>query len=391
MALLALALSAAILVSGYLLLSPELAEHKEAASKNDIAPRTIRGSDLQVHLGQGQATEHKAMELNGLEREDPRAILTRRTSLTATDYPFVEYNISGRHAAEAVYFIWRTAEDPEKVSYTPLHLHGDSNGTVYTGSHAEWRGRVTEVGLDIYGDLREQPLTITKLIMLPASGGPLLNSIWSEWTAFKGWTQKSAHHLRGSPENGLLSPTLAAAAWSGLALIILAGSNLLKRFHILLGCAGVIFIPWIALDLLWQSNLSAQLNETKTLFAGKNQQEKHLADLESELYQYTSYLKKEVLPQPGVRIFLLHDSPHRTYKRLKAQYYLLPHNVYNYDRFPQKQAVNEGDYILVLGDISGLKFIPESNSLAWGNKSLQVRSVNVGPQGSVYQVMAPDK
>jgi len=390
--LLALALSAMILVVGYLIFFPGMATHMKPSGRNEIEPRTIRGDELRVRLGTGSATEDGAMQLTGLYKaQDTRVILTQRTSFEARDYPFVEYRMRGRDAKDSVYLIWISSESPGKVSNMPLNWHGNNVGTVFLGMQSEWSGRITEIGLDVYGDLLDQPLLISSLTFLPASSKELLHTIWLEWTVFQGWTQKSANFLPGIPEHGILSPTLAMAAWSSLGLIILAGISWFTRFHNLVAYTGAVVIPWIVLDLLWQAHLSTQLEETKYLFAGKSQDEKHLADWSPELYKYAQYLKNEVLPEPGARIFLLHDSEKMTYSRLRIQYYLLPHNIFNYDRFPRKKATRPGDYILVLGTVNGLEFSPETNTLKWKDKSLLVKLVDSRSDGSLFRVIKRKK
>ena len=206
--ILALTISAITLVTAYLVYSPELARDIAAASSNDAGPRMIRGGDLQVRLGTGKANEDGAMQLTGMHKgEDDRAILTQRTSFAASDYSFVEYGMSGRNASETIYLIWRTAAHPQKVSNMPLHWRGNNIETAFVGKQSEWVGRITEIGFDIYGDSRGQPLIISNLTLLPPTRRELLRTIWSEWTAFRGWTQKSANFLQGRPAQGILSPT----------------------------------------------------------------------------------------------------------------------------------------------------------------------------------------
>jgi hypothetical protein len=391
LACLALALSAIILLTGYIIYSPELTKYESVVSSNDITPRKVQGGDLVVRLGTGEASGNKELRLTGLDQGiDNRAILTSRTSLAASDYPFVEYEIRNRTAAENIYLIWRTVENPEKVSNIALHWNGDKTATAHPGRHKEWKGRISEIGLDVYGDLRDEPLIISDLTLLPASSRTLFSTIWSEWTAFRGWTQKSAHHLRGVPKHSILSPTLAMATWVGLAFVLLGCRHLFLQSNNYMAYVIAIFVPWLALDLLWQSNLSTQLEETKYLFAGKTQHEKHLSDRDNELYQYAKHLKTEILPEPGARVFLLEDTPHRTYKRLKLQYYLLPHNIYNYDRFPQQKAIHDGDYILVLGEIDGLEYDSGSQTLNWSNKTLKVKQTDTHALGNIYQVTPLD-
>ena len=72
------------------------------------------------------------------------------------------------------------------------------------------------------------------------------------------------------------------------------------------------------------------------------------------------------------------------------QYYLLPQNVYNYDRYPQKKSTRIGDYILVLGDIKGLDFALESSTLRWNNETLSVKLIDSRRQGTLYKVVAPN-
>lgn len=389
MALLALLVSAAVLIVGYAA-SSSLTHQGQSETSSSPKQRVLYGEDLIPRLGSSTEKVGKSRQITKLhDGEDQRAILTRYISFNAADYPFLGYSITKHHPMTSVYLIWRTADDPDTVSNMRLHWNEDKPASARLALHEKWQGRITEVGLDIYGDLRGQPIVIDSLTLLPSSAGALLTTTWSEWRAFRGWTQKSAHQLPGVPEGAMLSPTLAMATWAGLSLGILFLINLMTRLNYWPAYLIAIFIPWLALDQLWQSKLSAQLEETKYLFAGKTQQQKHLADWESELYQYTQHLTNNVLPQPGPRIHLLNDASHRTYKRLRAQYYLLPHNIYNYDRFPKKNATQPGDYILVLGEIEGLKFSDRTDTLNWSNHALPVKQIDNQPLGTLYQVVAP--
>jgi hypothetical protein len=388
-ACLVLTLSAIILLTGYIIYSPERTKYESVVSSNDITPREIQGSDLMVRLGTGEASGNKEMRLVGLDQGiDNRAILTSRTSLAASDYPFIEYSLSNHHPGEVVYLIWRTAENPEAVASERLHWSGDKATTYNVAKNTLWQGRITEIGFDIYGDLRDQPLIISNLRALPYSAKATVASIWSDWTAFEAWNQTSINYLRGVPKSALLPPTVAMAAWAGLALLLVALFGWLKRAHQPISYAAVVLIPWIALDCLWQVRLNTQLAETKFLFKGKSQQERHLEDVDSHIYSHANYLKKEVLPLAEQRIFLLHDSDGLNKERLKTQYYLLPLNIYNYGRFPRPKATRSGDYILALGRIPGLDYDKRRQLLLWGdNKTLNAERVDQHPRGTLYRVL----
>lgn len=386
-ALLALMISATALIGGYAIFSPRLAELKAGATGPDARAWTFRGSDLIPRMGLGEETESAGLRITRLEQGiDNRAIFTRRTRAKAADYPFLETTITGRNPAARFYLIWRTEENPEEVHNTILHWAGDEASTYQLAKNRNWRGTIIEVGIDVYGDLRDQETTIQSLTLLPASSDTLLKSIWVEWTALRTWTQKSTNYLLGHTSDGTVSPTFATALWAGLSLAIVALISLVIRSRIPIAYCLAVLLPWICLDLLWQSNLSSQLKETKYLFAGKNQHEKHLADRESALYQYARHLKNEALPKPGSKIFLLRDLSHRDYTRLKMQHYLLPQNIYNYDRLPRPSKLRAGDYLLVLGEIEELSYIPEKGQLRWGKQRLDVELIDDHESGQLFIV-----
>tara|TARA_R110001592_G_C13192961_1_gene753473 strand:+ start:24032 stop:25288 length:1257 start_codon:yes stop_codon:yes gene_type:complete len=391
-ALLALVASAALLITGYIVLSSGAVPGRGGNdSTAPIPPRIVTGSELSLRYGDGARGPDESFTVTDLA-QDGRAIITRNLSLNAQDYPFLQVALAGAHPGESVYFIWKTANNPLALSNALLNWNGDKPTTYHLAKNPEWQGRITEIGFDIYGDMRGQPVVISGLSFLPANWRHTLSAIWSEWTAYRGWTQRSINFLLGTPKNPILSPTLAMASWSGLALLLLLASYLVTRRNSTVACLAAIAIPWISLDLLWQANISTQLEDTKTLFAGRTQHEKHLAGTDRELYSYAHYLKSEILPAAGAkRIFLLHDLDDETYPRLKAQYFLLPHNIYNYGRLPNKKKARQGDYILVLGKIAGLDYDPQKRRLTWGGKSLRVKLIDTHSEGQLYKVVARKK
>ena len=386
-ALIALAVSATILVAAFITFYP----HGETSN---VLNRVIAGNELSVVLG-GAGKSSTALQLGELS-EDGRAVLALPIHLNASDYPFLEYNILERSAAQTIYLLWRTKENPKETSNTQLYWNGDKPVTINLSMNKAWKGQITELAFDIYGDLRGQPIEFHQLALKPYAPSTLLSSIWAQWTAYRGWTQVSANHLLGTQSKSALSPTIAVASWAGLALLLLITTSTLSRASNKIvrdtpAYAVAILIPWITLDMLWQSELATQLDETKTLFSGKTQHEKHLAESEGPLYEYVRHLKESVLPEPGAKIFLLHDSKQSTYTRLKAQYYLLPHNVFNYDRVPRKGATGNADYILALGDIKGLVFSPDTNTLNWTttkgkSKTVKVTLLENHALGALYKI-----
>ena len=115
-----------------------------------------------------------------------------------------------------------------------------------------------------------------------------------------------------------------------------------------------------------------------------------MVDADKHIYEYSQRLEKESLPTSNSRIFVLHNSQGLNYDRLKTQYYLLPHNIYNYGSLPPSRGVRPGDYILALGDLPDLRFLPDKNLLTWpANKQLDVNLVDDDPLGNLYVVAPP--
>ncbi|TGD72475.1 hypothetical protein E4634_13150 [Mangrovimicrobium sediminis] len=393
-ALLALAISAAVLLSLY----PRLLERSGAALDTtpgaavDARPGTaatpwaINGADLIVRMGGAEPGAGDSLHVTRLEEGvDSRAILTRRVALDARDYPYLEFDIRGRNLASYYYFIWRTADDPDTVHHIALPFSGENSSVRLLAQDPTWRGSVIEVGLDIYGELRDVSPQIRRLTLLPAANASLWQSIWAEWRAQRTWTQRSAHQLPGTPTETVLSPVLGAAAWAGLALLLALLLARLVRASLIASALLCLLLPWIALDLLWQVKLSNQLEETRLLFSGKSRAEKHLADIDSELYSYAQHLHSEVLPPPGAKVHLLNEEGRRGYRRLKLQYYLLPHNIFNFGKHPIRESLREGDYLIVLDEVPGLRFDRGRGELRWGDQALPVVRVDRRAPGSVYR------
>lgn len=385
-AVLALTLGGVLLLTGFVFL-PRPAETQlehHGPGKNQER-RILAGRDLQVRIGRA-STQGDSLGITGLDGD--RALVSRSLSLPAADFPLLEYTIDGKHPGLSLYIIWRNSASPEKLFSHSLDFSTDPSASVDLSNSPGWQGKIIEIGIDLYGDLRGQAVVLHQLTLRGFTPISRLQALWSEWTAFSPWDQGSINHLPGSRTAALPSPTVVALAWVVLSLVLLFAINRLTRQrHMPASYIALVLIPWLLLDGLWQYRLSRQLDESRFLFAGKSQHEKHLSDIDSEIYSYARQLK-EYLPAPGsTRIFILHDSDGHEYSRLKTQYYLLPHNVFNFGRTPPALGVRGDDFILALGDNPALRHEASSHVLAWDEgRSLPVEEIMVHPRGRLYRV-----
>ena len=389
-ALLALALSAVILLA----ISFAYVAAKAPGGATNSYSKIVPGAQLKSRMGTSKVAG-EGIEITSFKAHDNQqhALISLKTTFRADNYPFLSYQFEGWHTGMRINFIWRTASNPRRLSTTILNRSLDDPGTLNLSKELNWQGTVTEIGLHFVGETRDEPLIIPELTFQPYSWTSMAAAVWSEWTAFRGWSGKSINFLTGAPGHpgtATLSPTLAMGIWSLLAVLMLLTAGVVISKRQLTSYGAVIVIPWIVLDLLWQSELNSQLMETKTTFGGKTTHEKHMVDVDKHIYEYSQRLKKESLPTSSSRIFVLHNSQGLDYYRLKTQYYLLPHNIYNFGNTPPSRGLRPGDYILALGNLPGLKFLPNDNLLTWSaNKQLGVNLVDSDPLGNLYVIAPP--
>jgi hypothetical protein len=386
----ALAISACTIVVIYTWLS--LLSTPEDSEAPQISSWKIQGQDLTARLGRGSPLEGGELVVTELQPgAEYRAIFTRRVMLSATDYPFLRYQISGRDHSVFTYFIWRTEAQPEVVHNRVLRISASSEATIDLSRNENWEGKIVELGLDIYGSADGRLPTVHDFVFETASPKNLRNQTWSGWTALQTWTQRSINLLQ-IPSSGHSAPlSLTTAIWSGSALLCLA---LLRALPLNVkpiapSYAITLAIPWIFFDLIWQVQLSNQLVQTQESFSGKSQLEKHLADHDAELYQYAQYLKQSHLGEPGSRVFLLDNHLGMDYRKLKLHYYLLPHNVFSaHMGYHPQLAMRPGDQVLVLDEeLTALKNETTGYKLTWfGGYELPLTLVDDHSLGKLFQV-----
>jgi len=380
------------LVGSALLLLLALVVHVQSGQRGTAAqvePLVITGKRLQVAFGTGQFAG-QSLEITGYQANNGEqiAIAVRRGQFAARDFPLLRYGVDFHSPATRVDLFWRLASDPANIKTMPLTDTDGGSAWRELARNPDWHGPVLEIGVYVTAsDTRDHP-SIAHLTLEPRSWWGDLCAYWSDWTAFRGWKAYSINYLYGTEDRAGPSPVIAVAAWSALAvaLVLIAGLVFSRVNRGTL--VAVVLVPWISLDLLWQHELDSQLARTRDQFAGKTEEEKHLADIDSDIYRYVQRLKQAVLPHEVSRIVILNDSSGHNFERLKTQFYLWPHNSYNFGRVPPDEGMEQVDYVLVLGEIPKLEYQPDEHALVWksGKRTLPVELVDSDPLGRLYRV-----
>ncbi len=365
-------------------------EFGATTSADDRLPMAIPGKAMQAVVGGGEVRgERLAMTANHPDGTQFTAVAVWRGRFQAADYPLLRYQIDGSFPDTALTLIWRTSSNPQQLYHADMHAKDSTALWLYLAGHPDWQGTVEELGVYVFASSAGQVASIDHMTLEPLTWRGVLASQWFNWTSYRGWSAQSINLLYGTADRDAPSPVLVGAAWSALAIALLLIAALCGVAWQPGALAAVLLLPWISLDMLWQQELMSQLGQTRQQFAGKTAEQKHLAAVDAYIYRYVMRLKKEVLPDEPARIAILHSSNNHNFDRLKAQYYLLPHNVYNFGRFPPKEGMDSIDFLLVLGDVAGLEFQPQSNTLVWklGDRSLAVERVDRDSMGGLYRVL----
>ena len=360
------------------------------------------GADLSFASGKGEARDG-SLTIQTLSQKGDAFVFMKLDELRANDYATITVNIDGLSKYTKAALLWGRMSEPGESYTAPLERSFGNFFKVRFHTKKDWRDFISGFGVLVWGRLQD-PVTIKSIELKPKSFSSIdiFYRLWQDVSYFEEWSQRSAHFIRGEKRDALFHPLPFVAGWivlsSGLYFLLARfvfrvrhEQALVKdQIQIDIFCIGLLFlIGWLALDLRWQVHLWHQLNMTRHQFAGKTLDQKHLAGDDRKLYSFIQQLKQASLPKTPTRIFILSNDPVRVdkYRRLKAHYYLLPHNVSSHAKYPPITYVEGNDYLLKVTDIDGLSYSSQEGVLRWHkDKQLNVLETFKSPEGTLYRI-----
>jgi hypothetical protein len=284
---------------------------------------------------------------------------------------------------------WRSA-DQQRIQSMPL----SSTGTRITADlarHRAWQGTITEFGIVFLGPATET-LNLSELHLERPSFSGRLPAYLAALAEPDAWTQRTINFLGYPPAVRDASPSLLGASVVFFALVVLSPLLLTHRTRpaVPAMALGVFVAMWLLLDTRWQWILLSNATEARATWAGTPSGAKDLGSHDSRLRQFAMDLKRDVLPPSPQRIFIVHDSEGHNIARLRLQYHLLPHNIYNFGKKPKRRFAREGDYIILFGAVPGVTYRPSETALRIGEgKSIPAQAVHRSTSASVFRVLPP--
>lgn len=333
-----------------------------------LANKTYLGASLRLDLGEMKTlgTDLVVTVPGGGRR---LALLLPVAELQAAAFAAVRIRLSGAPTQPLRwYFAWRRSpEDPRHE--VPLRPADELGWALDLKSQPSWHDRVGSIALIVEGTQGEsvQLADVTLLAKRPTAGR-IVRWILDGWLEPEGWSGYSINGVVGGGAAELpLLPSVAL--WLVVACALLLGMALLGRHGLHMGSVVALALAgWLVVDLRWQLDLLRQLGSTRAQFAGLYHMDRREAADDTEIFQLAQ-LVRDRLPSRPVRIFLL--TPGTTgddqYRRLRLNYYLLPHNVMSDDTtLPDSRYLRRGDYVLLLGAVTAVHFDAQVQALYWG-------------------------
>lgn len=377
-----------IVLSGILLISGFSLYYFKNSRLSEAQAKVWLGDTLQLVEGKG-TQEEGVLKVQSLSPGGQAIVSSGEIALAAEKYPILEYQLQGLHADMDPVFFWRRAAKPDKVVALPLRWNAKGNPLVQLVHHSAWQGTIIELGIGFHKNLSE-PVLIKQLTLKPLSIATLWAVLWSDWTTFQGWSQRSINFVDSGSEEALIPLVSGVVVWVGLALILYAIGKFFQRQYWNWRVVGMAFLlGWVAIDIHWQARLWHQLQATYERYGGKGWQAKHLAAEDGALFKFIAEIKAHLLPMPQ-RIFLVaaKSLPEGDYTRLRACYHLLPYNVYDYGvGLPDKSYVRTGDYVLILGILPKLTFNTDKQLLQWNQRRLAAKEIYTASMGTLYRLL----
>lgn len=271
-------------------------------------------------------------------------------------------------------FFWRLASDPQILRTRPL---APDEGLVDLGSDADWRGRITEIGL-AFSQSPGHESHLKELSFLTETPTNLTHLAMRQWLEHERWTQASANAIRGGAKSPQIPLHLLLGSWLVLCALLLALVSRRWRVSLVL-IVTVILTAWGLSDLRWLQSLYGQSRDTIEHYT-----KTAALDIgeDAALQDLSSSVAEILGPDPGRIMIGMHPEASLRFEARRVKYLLLPHAAYVHDGDWRSLPSSQADAVLLLRYPDD----PEAKALPWTLQtgSEAFKSVWRSPHGVLY-------
>lgn len=363
--------------------------HRPDGINSNVLSFIVPGNKLRPVVGQA-SPDGAIIKLSGL-RNGVAVISSGPIQLLASDFPYITLNQSGLDSRRLVAeLFWRKKGQENLVNTERFNHYHSGSLTLKLAKNAQWNGEIVEFGLSFQGVLN-QPVIINSVDFEVWSTSAWARSIWDQWWAYGGWKGTSVNFTSGGQYDkvqNIPAPELTMvpviASWLGLSIFLyFLYSRVVKTDFDVAILLCMFLLAWLLLDSRWLHELWQRTLLTENAYGGKTQQQKWQNENDRAWYLMAQEIKQK-LPEKSARVFqiLKKTQPLDDYHRYRVRYHLLPHNIFPYSQtLPNKSQIKNGDYILDLGEFSGLDYASDSQQLS----SVRFNALSLQPIVLKYQ------
>ncbi|MDG1988125.1 MAG: hypothetical protein P8J18_09110 [Halieaceae bacterium] len=219
------------------------------------------------------------------ELADGEAVLSLETNFLAENYPFLRWKAQGLNHGLQIRLFWRNNDVNSPLHSTKLHFATGQESFFDLTKNPEWSGKIVELSVGIFGDLRSNRFVFEYLIFQPFSIVAALRTIPMEWASSNMWKHHSINYATGTVSRDHIPPALFFGLLLLLSLTcVKVGSTWFWNFDSspsdtssVNAYVTAVFLCWIGLDIPRMIGRFEQAVETHFLFAGKTLQERAAA------------------------------------------------------------------------------------------------------------------
>ena len=357
---------------------------------DDPARPTIRidAPELQLTAGEGAQSERGLR----VERAASNGLILVQGAIRpfeARDYRGLGWRIDGLDQTRELRVIWATSATTRKPFDRLISPDERRAGVVNLTDDPNWAGLIVGVGLAVVGSESEaEPLLFESLTLQPRRPAlsAILSLVWNDWRRDLGWTGRSINFTDSAEGTGRIRPLIPVVVWCALAALI----HLLlvppwRGFRSWTPYGLILLVGWLALDVRWQWLLLERLDQTRSLYAGLEADERQRTGPDQGFYPFIADIRARLGTEP-VRIFLVTSDP-ASYGANRARYHLLPHNVRLSTTLDAASGVEPGDVVFLMSPLDRTAHDRARSELVFGDWRLAVSSELSQPGlGTLFRV-----
>lgn len=315
-------------------------------------------------------------------------VLVSESGFAARDYFQISWDIRDFPTSIDLALVWTSSTVAAKGHVRPISSAERAVGSMVVMSEPAWQGHIVQLGLLLKG-VWTSPVLVKNISLYRKVPSPLdvLDSLWSDWFFLEPWTHRSINFHIGAERGKWLTPVPTLVLWVGISFLVFI---LLTRpaplGGLATGFACLVLVAWFLLDTRWQWQLGQRLFATYQTYGGQTLAQKATAAPDGKIFSAVGLIREQLPADPG-RIIIIHQE-NSAYLPGRIRYHLLPHRSYAvFSRLPTPKQVRAGDHLLVMANVTGIRYDTQGEMLVSDKGKLAAESRQVIPGfGALYRL-----